>query len=40
MRRLGKPEELEGPILLLASDAGGFMTGTTLFFDGGAMLSI
>lgn len=40
MRRLGRPEELEGPILLLASDAGGFMTGTTLFFDGGAMLSI
>jgi NAD(P)-dependent dehydrogenase (short-subunit alcohol dehydrogenase family) len=40
MRRLGKPGELEGPILLLASDAGGFMTGTTLFADGGAMLSI
>lgn len=40
MRRLGKPEELEGPILLLASGAGSFMTGTTLFFDGGAMLSI
>ncbi|MEZ5923252.1 MAG: SDR family NAD(P)-dependent oxidoreductase [Hyphomicrobiaceae bacterium] len=40
MRRLGEPAELEGPILLLASDAGGFMTGTTLFVDGGAMLSI
>lgn len=40
MQRLGRPEELEGPILLLASAAGGFMTGTTLFFDGGAMLSI
>jgi NAD(P)-dependent dehydrogenase (short-subunit alcohol dehydrogenase family) len=40
MRRLGEPGELEGPILLLASDAGSFMTGTTLFVDGGALLSI
>jgi len=40
MRRLGDPGELEGPILLLASDAGGFMTGTTVFVDGGAMLSM
>lgn len=40
MRRLGRLEELEGPLLLLASDAGSFMTGTTLFADGGAMLAI
>ena len=40
MRRLGRLEELEGPLLLLASDAGSFVTGTTLFADGGAMLSI
>lgn len=40
MRRLGQLKELDGPLLLLASDAGSFMTGTTLFADGGAMLSI
>ncbi len=40
MRRLGDLAELEGPLLLLASDAGSFMTGTALFADGGAMLSI
>jgi NAD(P)-dependent dehydrogenase (short-subunit alcohol dehydrogenase family) len=40
MRRVGEPRELEGPILLLASDAGSFLTGTTLFVDGGALLSI
>lgn len=35
MRRFGKYEELDGPLLLLASDAGSFMTGETIVVDGG-----
>jgi NAD(P)-dependent dehydrogenase (short-subunit alcohol dehydrogenase family) len=33
--RWGNPPEIAGPALLLASDAGSFMTGTTLYVDGG-----
>ncbi|WP_447791988.1 SDR family NAD(P)-dependent oxidoreductase [Pseudomonas farris] len=39
MRRLGRVEELDGPILLLASDAGNFMTGSVLAVDGGHLVS-
>jgi NAD(P)-dependent dehydrogenase (short-subunit alcohol dehydrogenase family) len=35
MGRWGDPEELIGPILLLASDAGGYITGQALIVDGG-----
>lgn len=37
-RRLGKLSELDGPLLLLASNAGSFMTGTVLTVDGGATI--
>lgn len=35
MRRVGRLEELDGPLLLLCSDAGSFVTGQTLAVDGG-----
>ena len=35
--RWGDPKELAGPALLLASDAGSYITGTTLVVDGGTM---
>lgn len=38
-RRLGKPGHLDGPLLLLASDASEYMTGSTLVIDGGHLVS-
>jgi NAD(P)-dependent dehydrogenase (short-subunit alcohol dehydrogenase family) len=35
--RWGNPDELIGPVLLLASDAGNYITGQTLVVDGGFM---
>lgn len=39
MRRLGEPGDLDGAILLLASDAGRYITGTVLTVDGGQSLA-
>ena len=35
MRRYGELEDLVGPLLLLASDASHYMTGSVLTVDGG-----
>ena len=38
-RRLGQPQDLDGPLLLLVSDLGRFMTGTDLVADGGHLVT-
>ena len=38
-RRLGRLVDLDGPLLLLASDAGAYMTGTEIVVDGGHLVS-
>jgi NAD(P)-dependent dehydrogenase (short-subunit alcohol dehydrogenase family) len=38
-RRIGQPEDLDGPLMLLASDASEFMTGSVLVVDGGHLVS-
>ncbi|ARR55404.1 2-deoxy-D-gluconate 3-dehydrogenase [Rhizorhabdus wittichii DC-6] len=38
-RRLGDAHELDGPLLLLASDASTYMTGSALVADGGHLVS-
>lgn len=38
-RRFGRPEDLDGPLLLLASDAGSHITGASLAVDGGHLVT-
>lgn len=38
-RRIGDPEDLDGPLLLLCSDAGRHMTGVVIPVDGGHLVS-
>lgn len=39
LRRIATPEDIAGPVLFLASDWGRFMTGQTLYVDGGLVMS-
>src|SRR5690242_5108077 len=38
--RFGEERDLDGPLLLLASDAGRFVTGATIVADGGQMIAL
>ena len=40
MGRFGEDRDLDGPLLLLASDAGRFMTGATVVADGGQVVAL
>ncbi len=38
LRRLARPEDVAGPVLFLASDWAGFVTGQVVFVDGGLVM--
>ena len=40
MGRFGEERDLDGPLLLLASDAGRYMTGATIVADGGQVVAL
>ena len=39
LRRIARPEDVVGPVLFLASDWAQFLTGQTLYVDGGLIMS-
>lgn len=39
LRRPGTPSEIAGPVVFLASEAGGFVTGQNLVIDGGTLIT-
>ena len=39
LRRLGDPEDIAGPAIMLCSEAGRFITGQTIVIDGGGTIS-
>lgn len=39
LRRVGEPDEVAGVVVMLASRAGGFITGQTIVIDGGTLIS-
>ncbi len=39
LRRMGQPEEISGLVTMLASAAGGFITGQTIVVDGGTLIT-
>tara|TARA_R100000687_G_C6453815_1_gene166654 strand:- start:13675 stop:14052 length:378 start_codon:yes stop_codon:yes gene_type:complete len=39
LRRVGEPNEVAGAVLMLASKAGGFITGQNIIIDGGTTIS-
>ena len=39
LKRIATPEDVTGPVLFLASDWSGFMTGQTLYVDGGLVMN-
>jgi 3-oxoacyl-[acyl-carrier protein] reductase len=38
LRRIAAPDDIAGPVLFLASDWSRFMTGQTLYVDGGLVM--
>jgi NAD(P)-dependent dehydrogenase (short-subunit alcohol dehydrogenase family) len=40
LRRFGRPEDLDGALLLLASEAGRYITGSVIVVDGGQTASL
>jgi len=40
MGRFGEPGDLDGPLLLLVSDAGRYVTGATIVADGGQVVAL